>query len=114
MQATGSTACAFRVTRRSSDHTGCAQTALPATASDPRPTPAYPYTRVGFFDDLALGVKASATSVAGTSDTAHEKLVLAPGTRVVYAQAATGATWRVSVTYAASGTTALVEVAPLL
>ena len=84
------------------------------TPSDPRPSAAYPYTSVGFFDDVALSVKASATSIAGTSDTAHEKLVLAPGTRVVYAQAATGATWRVSVTYAASGTTAVVEVAPLL
>jgi len=84
------------------------------TASDPRPSATYPYTSVGFFDDLALSAKASATSIAGTSDTAHEKLVLAPGTRVVYAQAATGATWRVSVTYAASGTTADVEVAPLL
>ena len=84
------------------------------SASDPRPGATYPYTSVGFFDDLALSVKASATDIAGTSDTEHEKLVLAPGTRVVYAQAATGATWRVSVTYAASGTTAVVEVAPLL
>jgi len=84
------------------------------TANDPRPSATYPYTSVGFFDDLELSVKASATSIAGTSDTAHEKLVLAPGTRVVYAQAATGTTWRVSVTYAASGTTAAVEVAPLL
>jgi hypothetical protein len=84
------------------------------TANDPRPSATYPYTSVGFFDDLELSVKASATSIAGTSDTAHEKLVLTPGTRVVYAQAATGATWRVSVTYAASGTTAAVEVAPLL
>jgi hypothetical protein len=84
------------------------------TASDPRPSATYPYTSVGFFDDLALSAKASATSIAGTSDTAHEKLVLAPGTRVVYAQAATGATWRVLVTYVASGTTADVEVAPLL
>ena len=84
------------------------------TASDPRPSATYPYTSVGFFDDLALSAKASATVIAGTSDTAHEKLVLAPGTRVVYAQAATGATWRVSVTYAASATTAAVEVAPLL
>jgi len=33
---------------------------------------------------------------------------------VVYAQAATGATWRVSVTYVAGATTADVEVAPLL
>ena len=84
------------------------------TASDPRPSATYPYTSVGFFDDLALSAKASATSLAGTSDTSHEKLALAPGTRVVYAQAATGATWRVSVTYAAGGTTAIVEVAPLL
>ena len=84
------------------------------TASDPRPSGTYPYTSVGFFDDLALSVKASATSIAGTTDTAHEKLVLAPGTRVVYAQAASGATWRVSVTYAAGGTSADVEVAPLL
>ena len=83
-------------------------------ASDPRPSATNPYTHVGFFDDLTLSVKASVTSIAGTSDTAHEKLVLAPGTRVVYAQAATGATWRVSVTYAASGTTAIVDVAPLL
>lgn len=83
-------------------------------ASDPRPSATYPYTSVGFFDDLALSVKASATSIAGTSDTAHEKLVLASGTRVVYAQAATGATWRVSVTYAAGATSADVEVAPLL
>jgi hypothetical protein len=78
---------------------GSVQLWFPA-ASDPRPTATYPYTSVGFFDDLALSVKASATSIAGTSDTEHEKLVLAPGTRVVYAQAATGATWRVSVTYA--------------
>ena len=84
------------------------------TPSDPRPSAMYPYTSVGFFDDLALSVKASATAIAGTSDTAHEKLVLAPGTRVVYAQAATGATWRVSVTYVASGMTTDVEVAPLL
>lgn len=84
------------------------------SASDPRPGGTYPYTSVGFFDDVALSVKASATSIAGTSDTEHEKLVLAPGTRVVYAQAATGATWRVSVTYAAGGTSADVEVAPLL
>lgn len=84
------------------------------TAGDPRPSGTYPYTNVGFFDDLALTAKSSATSIAGTSDTAHEKLVLAPGTRVVYAQAATGATWRVSVTYAAGGTSADVEVAPLL
>jgi len=84
------------------------------TASDPRPSATYPYTHVGFFDDVALTVKASATMIAGTSDTEHEKLVLAPGTRVVYAQAATGATWRVSVTYAASGTSTDVEVAPLL
>ena len=84
------------------------------TASDPRPSATYPYTSIGFFDDLALIVKASATSVPGTTDTAHEKLVLVPGTRVVYAQAATGATWRVSVTYVAGATTADVEVAPLL
>jgi hypothetical protein len=92
---------------------GSVQLWFPA-ASDPRPTATYPYTSVGFFDDLALSAKVSATSIAGTSDTEHEKLVLAPGTRVVYAQAATGATWRVSVTYVASGTTAVVEVAPLL
>jgi hypothetical protein len=84
------------------------------TASDPRPSAAYPYTRIGFFDDVALSAKVSETLIAGTGDTAHEKLVLTAGTRVVYAQAATGETWRVSVTYSASATTAAVEVAPLL
>ncbi len=92
---------------------GSVQLWFPA-ASDPRPSGTYPYTFIGFFDDVALTAKASATSIPGTSDTAHEKLVLAPGTRVVYAQAATGATWRVSVTYASGGTSADVEVAPLL
>ena len=84
------------------------------TAGDPRPSGTYPYTIVGFFDDVVLSAKASATIIAGTSDTEHEKLVLAPGTRVVYAQAATGVTWQVSVTYAAGGASADVEVAPLL
>jgi hypothetical protein len=84
------------------------------TASDPRPSGTYPYTIVGFFDDVDLTQKASATSIPGTVDISHEKLALAPGVRVVYAQAATGATWRVSVTYSAGGTSADVEVAPLL
>jgi hypothetical protein len=75
-----------------------------------RPNNVYAYPKVGFFDDDTLATKASATVIAGTSDTTHEKLVLAPGTRVVYLNDPAGVTWRLGITYVAGATSATINV----
>lgn len=67
-------------------------------ASDPRPVDAYAYTRVGFFDDLALTQKASSTADGGSGDTTHEKLKLTPGDRTVYLADDTGKVHRLRIT----------------
>jgi hypothetical protein len=82
-------------------------------ASDARPGP-YAYPHVGFFGDAALTAKVSATSIPGTTDTAHEKLALTPGTSVVYAGDGSGSTWRLTIGYVAGATSATVNVAKKL
>jgi hypothetical protein len=70
-----------------------------AARGDPRPTADYRYTTPGFYRTPALGPadRVSATDVAGSGDTAHEKLRVTPGETVVYAQDEAGAVYRLRV-----------------
>jgi hypothetical protein len=52
--------------------------------SDPLPDSSYSYSKVGFFAEPELTTKVSATAIAGSGDTAHEKLALPQGETTVY------------------------------
>jgi hypothetical protein len=64
-------------------------------ATDDRsPGAAYDYANPGFFVDSGLATKASATSIDGVADTAHEKLALPAGESRYYFEDDTGTRYR--------------------
>lgn len=70
-----------------------------AAPTDRLPGESYGYEHVGFYDDATLSTRISTTTVAGTADTAHEKLPIAIGTRIVYVESRSGLTYRLTVIY---------------
>jgi hypothetical protein len=75
---------------------------------------AYDYATPGFFDDAALTTKASATSVSGVADTAHEKLALPAGESRYYFADDTGARYRARFVVGDDDTSIEVSVSPVL
>ncbi len=65
-----------------------------AAAEDRSEDAGYGYAIPGFFNDVGLTDKASATTVNGVADTAHEKLALPTGESFYYFQDDTGAKYR--------------------
>jgi hypothetical protein len=70
-----------------------------AAMSDPRPMAGYRYTRPGLYSapTLDAAARVSRTDIAGSGDTAHEKLRVTPGETVLYAQDESGAVYRLRV-----------------
>lgn len=70
-----------------------------AAMGDPRPVAGYRYMRPGFFSNASLDAasRVSRTDIAGSGDTAHEKLRVNPGETVVYAQDEMGAVYRLRI-----------------
>ena len=63
----------------------------------------YGWQAPGFFADVALTQKVSATQIEGVADTAHEKLIIEGGEQTVYMQDDTGRRFRLRINAASPG-----------
>ncbi|MCA9708490.1 MAG: hypothetical protein KDK70_21755 [Myxococcales bacterium] len=85
-----------------------------AAAEDRSEAAGYAYAQPGFFHDAGLSERASATSIEGVADTAHQKLALPAGESFYYFQDDTGITYRARFTVGDDDSVVEVGVGPVL